>query len=135
MWEGFPLEQRDPEMAQRMRARFRAVARPIFAAASLLTAVAAFIAWKIPHSQDLYNLIYANSRLSRGEDTYTFLFVFPAFVWGIALILWFDPGGMLGKKCKNDDGAVGACVVNAAGACAFALLALLRDADTWHHYF
>jgi hypothetical protein len=134
MWEGFPLETRDPQLAERIRERFRTVASGIFAAAFLFTAVSAFIAWKIPYSRDLYHLLYANGAPKR-EDTYMFLFVFPCFLWAIALLLWFDPGGLLQKKCRDDERAIAACVWNVAGASLFAVLALLRDADTWHHYF
>jgi hypothetical protein len=135
MWEGFSIEQRDPQMSERMRGYFRKAARGIFVAAIVVTAAAALIAWKIPYSSDLYNLLYANSRPSKGEDTYTFLFTFPFFVWGIAMLLWFDPGSLLQNRCRGIGDAVGVCVGNAAAASMFAILAILRDADVWHHYF
>lgn len=54
---------------------------------------------KIPHSSDLYNLVYYNSRPQKPEDTNTFLFIFPLFC---CLSTVFSPFFFNGSIKKRD---------------------------------
>lgn len=53
---------------------------------------------KIPHSQDLYNLVYYNSRSRKPEDTDTFLFIFPLFCCLSTVFSPFFFGGSIKKR-------------------------------------
>ncbi len=67
------------------------IATVLASVAAICTIMMVTLYQVIPDEPDLYNLVYANSRLQRPEGTRGFLFIFPAFLW-LATIL--GPLGM-----------------------------------------
>lgn len=122
----------DPAKCERAQRKLRDLATAIFTAALIITVLAAMVAYPIPYDRDLYNQIYANSRPAKGEDTYTFLFVFPVFLWLQGLWLWFDPGSKLVRQCQDE--ATLPIIWNSAGGLLFGTLAFVRIATVWRWY-
>ena len=125
----------DPIKCEIAQSKLRYLATAVLTAAVVLTIASGLVAYSVPYNHDLYNLVYANSRPIRGEDTYQFLLVFPGLLWLQGLLLWIDPTRQLLRRCQDDAMTAFIIGLNASGGLLFCLVAIMRIVTVWRWYF